>query len=34
MALFYIGIDRALGYGLKYGSAFWDTHLGHIGTQR
>ena|ERR1700722_5311244 len=23
----HIGFDRALGYGLKYGSGFWDTHL-------
>jgi uncharacterized protein DUF4260 len=27
----HIGFDRALGYGLKYGSAFGDTHLGRIG---
>jgi hypothetical protein len=32
--LAHIGFDRALGYGLKYGSAFSDTHLGHIGRQR
>lgn len=25
------GIDRALGYGLKYASAFGHTHLGRIG---
>lgn len=25
------GMDRALGYGLKYGSAFGHTHLGLIG---
>lgn len=25
------GIDRLLGYGLKYPSAFRDTHLGSIG---
>lgn len=24
----HIGFDRALGYGLKYASAFGDTHLG------
>ena len=24
----HIGFDRLLGYGLKYGSAFGDTHLG------
>ncbi len=27
----HVGFDRALGYGLKYGSAFGDTHLGRIG---
>ncbi|MFT4097719.1 MAG: DUF4260 domain-containing protein [Rhodoblastus sp.] len=27
----HIGFDRALGYGLKYASAFGDTHLGRIG---
>jgi Domain of unknown function (DUF4260) len=26
-----IGIDRALGYGLKYASGFGVTHLGRIG---
>jgi Domain of unknown function (DUF4260) len=30
----HVGIDRALGYGLKYASAFGDTHLGHIGKNR
>ena len=30
----HVGMDRALGYGLKYGSAFRDTHLGHIGPAR
>ena len=29
--LAHIGLDRALGYGLKYGSNFLDTHLGRIG---
>jgi hypothetical protein len=29
--LFHIGIDRMLGYGLKYASGFVDTHLGRIG---
>ena len=29
--LAHIGIDRALGYGLKYGSGFAFTHLGRIG---
>jgi hypothetical protein len=28
------GIDRALGYGLKYPTAFQDTHLGRIGRRR
>jgi Domain of unknown function (DUF4260) len=27
----HIGIDRALGYGLKHASGFKDTHLGTIG---
>jgi hypothetical protein len=27
----HIGFDRMLGYGLKYGSGFKDTHLGSIG---
>jgi len=27
----HIGADRALGYGLKYGSGFGHTHLGRIG---
>ena len=27
----HVGIDRALGYGLKYPTAFQDTHLGRIG---
>ncbi len=25
----HIGFDRAVGYGLKYATAFGDTHLGH-----
>ena len=25
------GIDRVLGYGLKYPTSFQDTHLGRIG---
>jgi len=29
--LAHIGIDRALGYGLKYEAGFGFTHLGHIG---
>ena len=27
----HIGLDRALGYGLKYGDGFKHTHLGMIG---
>ena len=27
----HIGFDRAAGYGLKYPTAFGDTHLGRIG---
>jgi hypothetical protein len=30
----HIGIDRALGYGLKSVSAFNETHLGPIGRRR
>lgn len=29
--LAHTGIDRALGFGLKYASGFADTHLGRIG---
>lgn len=29
--LAHIGLDRAVGYGLKYPSDFRDTHLGRIG---
>ncbi len=29
--LSHIAIDRLLGYGLKYATAFSDTHLGTIG---
>jgi hypothetical protein len=29
--LAHIGLDRALGYGLKRATAFSDTHLGRIG---
>ncbi len=29
--LAHIGMDRALGYGLKYDTDFKDTHLGRIG---
>ena len=31
--LVHIGMDRALGFGLKYGSAFGHTHLGVVGAQ-
>jgi hypothetical protein len=27
----HIGLDRALGYGLKYADGFQHTHLGTIG---
>lgn len=30
----HIGFDRVLGYGLKYGTAFGDTHLGRAGKAR
>jgi hypothetical protein len=30
----HIGMDRALGYGLKYETDFKDTHLGRIGHDR
>jgi len=30
----HIGFDRMLGYGLKYATAFSDTHLGRIGRNR
>ena len=29
----HIGLDRAVGFGLKYGSAFKNTHLGVIGSR-
>ena len=31
--LAHVGIDRALGYGLKYATGFGDTHLGRLGRQ-
>lgn len=31
--LAHIGLDRLLGYGLKYPSAFGDTHLGRVGKE-
>lgn len=30
----HVGFDRALGYGLKYASAFGDTHLGQIARKK
>ncbi|HLY42407.1 MAG TPA: DUF4260 domain-containing protein [Terracidiphilus sp.] len=30
----HIGVDRLLGYGLKYGDGFGFTHLGRLGNQR
>ena len=32
--LAHIGLDRALGYGLKYSAGFGFTHLGRIGRAR
>jgi Domain of unknown function (DUF4260) len=32
--LAHVGMDRALGYGLKYPTGFGDTHLGPIGGRR
>jgi hypothetical protein len=32
--LAHIGLDRMVGYGLKYGSGFGDTHLGAGGRRR
>jgi hypothetical protein len=32
--LAHIGLDRALGFGLKYPTGFRDTHLGEIGRSR
>ncbi len=29
--VFHIGVDRALGYGLKLATGFQDTHMGRIG---
>ncbi len=29
----HVGLDRAIGYGLKYGTGFGFTHLGRIGRQ-
>lgn len=30
----HIGFDRLAGYGLKYGSSFFDTHLGRVGREQ
>ncbi len=30
----HVGMDRVLGYGLKYPTSFQDTHLGRIGRRR
>ena len=30
----HIGVDRLLGYGLKYSDGFAFTHLGHLGKHR
>jgi hypothetical protein len=30
----HIGVDRLLGYGLKYPTAFGDTHLGRLGAAK
>lgn len=30
----HVAFDRALGYGLKYATAFGDTHLGLVGKRR
>jgi hypothetical protein len=29
----HVGFDRLLGYGLKYGTSFGDTHLGRRGSR-
>lgn len=31
---FHVGVDRALGYGLKLPGSFMSTHLGQIGSKR
>jgi len=30
----HIGIDRAVGYGLRYPASFENTHLGAVGSLR
>ncbi|HUB84577.1 MAG TPA: DUF4260 domain-containing protein [Rhizomicrobium sp.] len=32
--LSHVGFDRALGFGLKYGTAFGDSHLGQLGRRK
>ncbi|MFN3866237.1 MAG: DUF4260 family protein, partial [Demequina sp.] len=32
--VFHVGVDRALGYGLKHADSFRHTHLGWIGRAR
>ncbi len=32
--VFHIFVDRALGYGLKYSTSFYHTHLGKIGKEK
>lgn len=32
--LTHIGVDRALGYGLKYATGFQNTHLGRVGRKQ
>jgi hypothetical protein len=32
--LLHIGLDRSLGYGLKYGDSFSHTHLGKVGPKK
>ena len=34
IVLAHVGMDRALGYGLKLPTGFQDTHLGRIGRKR
>jgi hypothetical protein len=33
-AIAHVGLDRAVGYGLKLPTSFNDTHLGRIGRDR
>jgi hypothetical protein len=30
----HVGMDRAVGYGLKLSTSFHDTHLGHMGREK